>query len=83
MGITQDEILADIYNGRWVGMVECDISVPDYLKDYFVKLQLVFQNIDIVSHGRFCFTILRRGGLLGDTIGSRSEYDCSETDQQN
>ena len=45
--MTQDEILADVCKGHLFGTVECEVSVPDHLKDYFGELQQVFKNTDI------------------------------------
>ena len=35
--LTQDQIIQHIQDGHLFGFVDCDIEVPDHLKDYFWK----------------------------------------------
>ena len=41
------EILEAVKTNRLFGMVECDIVVPEHLKDYFSEMTPIFKNIDI------------------------------------
>ncbi len=33
------EILTDVVNGSFFGQIDCDIAVPDHLKEYFSNYQ--------------------------------------------
>ena len=44
--MTQDQIIQYIQDGRLFGFVECDIEVPNHLKEYFSKMTPIFKNID-------------------------------------
>jgi hypothetical protein len=41
------EILKDVVNGSLLGQIECDISVPDHLKEYFAEMPPIFKNTEI------------------------------------
>ena len=45
--LTQDKIIQHIKDGHLFGFVECDIEVPDHLKEYFSKMTPVFKNVDV------------------------------------
>ena len=45
--LTQDQIIQYIQDGHLFGFVECDIEVPDHLKDYFSGMTSMLKNIDI------------------------------------
>ena len=45
--LNQDQIIRFIQDGHLFGFVECDIEVPDYLKDYFSKMTQIFKNTDV------------------------------------
>ena len=45
--MTQQQILAAVVDGTLFGMVECDVRVPDELKDYFSEMQPVFKNTSV------------------------------------
>ena len=44
---TQQQILAAVVDGTLYGMVECDVSVPEELQDYFSEMQPVFKNASV------------------------------------
>ena len=46
--MTQQQILSDVRDGTVFGMIECDICVPEELRDHFVEMQPVFKNISLV-----------------------------------
>ena len=45
--LTQDQIIQCIKDGRLFGFVECDIEVPDQLKEYFSEMTPIFKNHDV------------------------------------
>ena len=45
--LTQDEIIQYIQDGCIFGFVECDIEVPDHLKDYFLEMMPILKNVDV------------------------------------
>ena len=45
--IFQDQIIKYIRNGQLFGFVECDIHVPDHLKDYFSEMTPIFKNTEV------------------------------------
>ena len=45
--MTEDDILRKVKNGSLFGMVECDIEVPETLKDHFAEMTPIFKNTDI------------------------------------
>ena len=45
--MSQDQIIQYIQDGRLFGFVECDIEVPDYLKEYFSEMTPIFKNVDV------------------------------------
>ena len=44
---TTQDILKGVRDDSLFGMVECDIHVPDHLKDYFKEMPPIFKNTDI------------------------------------
>ena len=42
--MTEQDIVNAIRNGTLFGMVECDIDVPEHLRDYFAEMQPIFKN---------------------------------------
>ena len=42
-----DNIVDDILNGVFFGLIECDIQVPDHLRDYFEEMPPIFKNVEI------------------------------------
>ena len=42
--LTQYQI---IHDGRLLGFVECDIEVPEHLKEYFSEMTPIFKNVDV------------------------------------
>ena len=40
-------LIEDISNGTFYGVVECDIAVPEHLKNYFNEMQPIFKNTEI------------------------------------
>ena len=45
--LTQDQIIQYIREGRLFGFVECDIEVPEQLKEYFSEMTPIFKNVDV------------------------------------
>ena len=46
-GVSTENILARVSDGRLFGFVECDVSVPDEKLDYFSEMSPVFKNIEL------------------------------------
>ena len=42
--LTQEKIIQYIQNGHLFGFVDCDIHVPDHLKEYFLEMTPIFKN---------------------------------------
>ena len=45
--MTQNEILAAVIDGTLFGMIECDVRVPDNLRDHFTEMQPIFKNANV------------------------------------
>ena len=45
--LTQDRIIQYIKDGHLFGFVECDIEVPEYLKEYFSEMTPIFKSHDV------------------------------------
>ena len=45
--LTQDQIIQYFQDGRLFGFIECDIEVPDHLKEYFSEMTPIFKNVDV------------------------------------
>ena len=45
--LTQDQILEEVKSGEMFGIVQCDISVPDHLKDRYKDFQPIIKHADI------------------------------------
>ena len=45
--MTEQQILAAVIDGTLLGMVECDIRVPEHLQDHFTEMQPVFKNVTV------------------------------------
>ena len=45
--LTQDQIIQYIKDGHLFGFVECDIEVPDHLKEYFSEMTPILKNVDV------------------------------------
>ena len=45
--LTQDQIIQYIKDGHLFGFVECDIEVPEHLKEYFSEMTPIFKNVDV------------------------------------
>ena len=45
--LCQDQIIKYIQDGHLFGFVECDIEVPDHLKEYFSEMTPIFKNVDV------------------------------------
>ena len=43
--MTSQQILNDVRAGTVFGMIECDICLPEELREHFAEMQLVFKNI--------------------------------------
>jgi hypothetical protein len=42
--LDEQGILNAVFQGTFFGLLQCDVTVPDYLKDYFSELQPIFKN---------------------------------------
>ena len=47
--LNQDQIIQHIQDGHLFGFVECDIEVPDHLKEYFSEMTPIFKNVNVCS----------------------------------
>ena len=45
--LTQEQIIQYIQDGRLFEFVECDIHVPDHLKEYFSEMTPIFKNTEV------------------------------------
>ena len=45
--LNQNQIIQYIQDDRLFGFVECDIEVPDHLKDYFSEMTPIFKNTEV------------------------------------
>ena len=45
--LNQDQIIQYIQDGHLFAFVECDIEVPDHLKEYFYEMIPVFRNVNV------------------------------------
>ena len=45
--MTEQQLITAMMNDTFFGLIECDISVPDHLKDYFSEMSPIFKNINI------------------------------------
>ena len=45
--LSQDQIIQHIQDEHLFGFGECDIEVPDHLKEYFSEMTPVFKNVDL------------------------------------
>ena len=45
--ITPDDILRSVKEEKLFGLIECDIEVPDTLKNHFSELQPIFKNTEV------------------------------------
>ena len=45
--MTQQQIIAAVVDGTLFGMVECDVRVPDNLREYFAEMQPIFKNTTV------------------------------------
>ena len=45
--LSQYQIIKYIQDGHLFGFVECDIEVPDHLKEYFSEMTPIFKNVDV------------------------------------
>ena len=45
--LSQDQIIKYIQDGHLFGFVECDIEVPDHLKEYFSEMTPILKNVDV------------------------------------
>ena len=46
--MTTQQILSGVRTGTVFGMIECDIRVPEELREYFAEMQPVFKNIRLI-----------------------------------
>ena len=45
--LSQDQIIKYIQDGQLFGFVECDIEVPEHLKEYFSEMTPIFKNTEV------------------------------------
>ena len=65
-GLTQDQIVKDVVDGKLFGMVEVDIQVPERLKTYFEEMSPIFCTCDV--------PVSAMGSLMQDHI---TKYNMS------
>ncbi|EGF83698.1 hypothetical protein BATDEDRAFT_22600 [Batrachochytrium dendrobatidis JAM81] len=44
------DILKDVLDNTFFGMIECDIAVPEHLKEHFTGMPLIFKNVEITCN---------------------------------
>ncbi|XP_063966739.1 uncharacterized protein LOC135156886 [Lytechinus pictus] len=67
-GLTKDDLLSAIRCGDLFGFVQCDIHVPDHLREYFSEMCPIFKNVDISRED------------IGDVMGSYAKkHDIMKT----
>ncbi|KAJ8324871.1 hypothetical protein O5D80_8740 [Batrachochytrium dendrobatidis] len=44
------DILKDVLDNTFFGMIECDIAVPEHLKECFAGMPLIFKNVEITCN---------------------------------
>ena len=79
--ITQDVLIQSIESGLLFGLVQCDIHVPDVLRDRFFEMPPIFKNTDIHRKDigrhmrKYCKqnNLLKtpRRGLIGSFFGAK------------
>ncbi|OAJ45178.1 hypothetical protein BDEG_28339 [Batrachochytrium dendrobatidis JEL423] len=42
--------LKDVLDNTFFGMIECDIAVPEHLKEYFAGMPLIFKDVEITCN---------------------------------
>ena len=47
--MTKEQVIQNINDGSLFGMVECDIHVPDELREYFSEMTPIFKNAEIAK----------------------------------
>ncbi len=45
--MSEEEVKSAVLSGELFGLIECDVSVPEELKDHFAELQPIFKNVDM------------------------------------
>ena len=45
--MNEQQILEAIEEGTLFGLIECDIKVPEQLKDYFSEMTPIFKNTEV------------------------------------
>ena len=45
--MTEAEIISSMMDDKWFGLIECDICVPDHLKEKFSEMAPIFKNVSI------------------------------------
>ena len=48
--MTEHQILSAVVDGTLFGMVECDVCVPEELKDHFAEMQSIFKNTTVTRN---------------------------------
>ena len=72
--MTSQQLLSDARAGTVFGMIECDVCVPEALREQFAKMQPVFKNIRLTrryADEHYIMTTPRRmlvGSYRGDKI---------------
>ena len=51
--MTEDQIIQAIQDKTFFGLIECDIEVPDHLRDYFSEMTPIFKNISLSNKDLF------------------------------
>jgi hypothetical protein len=51
--MTEDQIIQAIQDKTFFGLIECDIEVPDHLRDHFSEMTPIFKNISLSSKDLF------------------------------
>jgi len=82
--LTQNQILEAVKTGQLFGVIECDIHVPDHLKQKFSEMCPIFKNTNIAKEdiGLFMQSFAEennlmnqpRRSLIGSCFGKKSYW---------
>ena len=69
--MTQNEILTAVIDGTLFGMVECDVRVPDNLREHFAEMQPIFKNTTVNRDEEHNILTKPRRMLVGSYRGDK------------
>jgi hypothetical protein len=68
---SEEQIFASIKDGICFGLVECDITGPDHLKEKFSEMTPIFKNVEVVREdiGDYLKAYAVKNKLLKSPVG--------------